>query len=674
MGGSKPSKVLYSVPVTQPKQGETAVYRNIDHKDALVSKPRSGVTTMQEIFTHRFKNSPKDNFLGQRPRKADNKNELEEYFEWETWSQVEELSKALGSGITHMKLIPNRKQFRDYDLKFIAIYGKNSREWILTDIACTIFGITSIPIYDTLGEEATDYMFNQTELTTCFLTCSHVAGILKRMAANAVPHLTNIVVMDEWNLTTELTDSVKSNPKITLIKFSDIISKGRENMIALPVVKPNDVYIFSYTSGTTGLPKGAMISHKNMIAGLGGMELAVEVNNPVHLSYLPLAHVFERVMLSWTVIKGGTYGVFNGDVLKLKDDLAILKPTIFPSVPRLYNKFYDKIQAGLRETTGCKSTIAAKAIKTKLENEQATGTYTHCLYDKLVFKKMKAVLGGNVQYMVTASAPISPDVKQFLKVAFSCPFAEGYGQTEGIGGSFVTQPRDNVLGIVGGPLPHNEFKLIDVPEMKYLSTDKDENGLLSPRGEVLVRGDNVISCYYKNEQQTSELVDKDGWLHSGDIGQILPETGALKIIDRRKNIFKLSQGEYVAPDKLEQVYKTTRGVADIFVYGDSFKSVLIAIVNVDPDEIKKLCGENNWNCPDLKSFCSNESVTKWYLDMLSASQKSAGLKGFERISKVFLDPVNFGENGLVTTTFKLKRHDAKIHYQSKIDQMYIGLE
>ena len=210
--------------------------------------------------------------------------------------------------------------------------------------------------------------------------------------------------------------------------------------------------------------------------------------------------------------------------------------------------------------------------------------------------------------------------------------------------------------------------------MKYLSTDKDENGLLSPRGEVLVRGDNVISCYYKNEEQTSELVDKDGWLHSGDIGQILPETGALKIIDRRKNIFKLSQGEYVAPDKLEQVYKTTRGVADIFVYGDSFKSVLIAIVNVDPDEIKKLCGENNWNCPDLKSFCSNESVTKWYLDMLSASQKSAGLKGFERISKVFLDPVNFGENGLVTTTFKLKRHDAKIHYQSKIDQMYIGLE
>jgi long-chain acyl-CoA synthetase len=148
----------------------------------------------------------------------------------------------------------------------------------------------------------------------------------------------------------------------------------------------------------------------------------------------------------------------------------------------------------------------------------------------------------------------------------------------------------------------------------------------------------------------------------------------LKIIDRRKNIFKLSQGEYVAPDKLEQVYKTVRGIADIFVYGDSLKSALVGIANVDPEEWKKICAENNWNLIDLKSYCADVKVNKWYLDALNATTKSSRLKGFERVTKVFLDPVNFGDNQLITTTFKLKRHEAKTHYQKTIDQLYVGLD
>lgn len=147
----------------------------------------------------------------------------------------------------------------------------------------------------------------------------------------------------------------------------------------------------------------------------------------------------------------------------------------------------------------------------------------------------------------------------------------------------MSDPKDKQTGTVGGPLPHNEFKLIDIPEMSYYSTDLDEQGRPSPRGEILVRGSNIIPGYYKNESQTNDTIDQDGWLHSGDIGQILGDSGALKIIDRRKNIFKLSQGEYVAPEKLEQIYKTADGVGDIFVYGDSFKSVLVAILNVEKE-------------------------------------------------------------------------------------------
>lgn len=157
-----------------------------------------------------FKNSGHVPFLGQRPRKEGSATELEERFEWENWKKVEEVTKGLGSALINKEMVPNKQQFREYNLKFVAIYGKNSREWILTDIACAIYGITTIPIYDTLGEEALDFMFNQTELTTCFLTCQHLEGMLKRISGGTIPHLKNLVILDEWNLNQNLIAKAKA--------------------------------------------------------------------------------------------------------------------------------------------------------------------------------------------------------------------------------------------------------------------------------------------------------------------------------------------------------------------------------------------------------------------------------------------------------------------------------
>lgn len=158
-------------------------------------------------------------------------------------------------------------------------------------------------------------------------------------------------------------------------------------------------------------------------------------------------------------------------------------------------------------------------------------------------------------------------------------------------GEFLTLPEDNVFGHVGGCIPQNECKLRDVPSMNYFSTDKDEEGNAAPRGEIMVRGGNVIPGYYKNEAKTKETFTEDGWLLSGDIGMIMPGSGALKIVDRVKNIFKLSQGEYVAPDKLEQTYKNTVGVADIFVYGESTKSSLVAVIYCEEPDLTKIASD-----------------------------------------------------------------------------------
>jgi long-chain acyl-CoA synthetase len=232
MGGSTASKIQYSTPISEPKKGESAIYRDPKFADALLATPQDGHKTMQQLYTHNFKTHADTDFLGQRPRMIvpGEETKLEERFEFETWAQVEDMTKALGSGILNLNLVPYKAQFRDYNLRFVAIYGKNSREWVLTDIANSIYNITSIPIYDTLGEEATDYMFNQTELATCFLTCNHIEGIVARVKGGNVTHLKNLVIMDEWNLTASLKMAVQNCPGLNLYEFSAVVREGRNNL------------------------------------------------------------------------------------------------------------------------------------------------------------------------------------------------------------------------------------------------------------------------------------------------------------------------------------------------------------------------------------------------------------------------------------------------------------
>lgn len=229
---------------------------------------------------------------------------------------------------------------------------------------------------------------------------------------------------------------------------------------------------------------------------------------------------------------------------------------------------------------------------------------------------------------------------------------------------------DPKFGHVGGPSRCNEYKLIDVKEMKYTSKDVDEQGRLQPRGEILVRGSNVIPAYYKNDEKTAEAIDSDGWLHSGDIGMILPDSHALKIIDRRKNIFKLNQGEYIAPEKLENCFKLNKYVGDIFVYGDSMKSCLVAIINLDPSELKSLRAETKKNDATLEELCRSPEAKKFILDELNKVALSSKLKGFEKIRDIYIDHVPFGDKGLVTTTFKIKRNEAKEEYIQEINKLY----
>jgi len=294
---------------------------------------------------------------------------------------------------------------------------------------------------------------------------------------------------------------------------------------------------FSYTSGTTGDPKGVKLTHKMLLMSAASVNLRMGDNalneSDTYISYLPLAHSFEQALFTMACIYGVRIGFFGGDVQKMvSDDIPVLKPTFFPSVPRLYNKIYGKIQDKIKPATGCKAWLINKAITTKLEALRTTGAVTNGCYDALVFKKMKALMGGNVKLMLTGSAPIHKDVLEFLKICFCCPLCEGYGMTETSAGSCITAIGDPKCGHVGGPVANVKIKLRDIPEMGYLSTNDP------PAGEICFWGTSIMKGYFRNPEKTQECMIGD-WLASGDVGRV-NANGSINIVDRAKNIFKLS--------------------------------------------------------------------------------------------------------------------------------------
>jgi len=391
------------------------------------------------------------------------------------------------------------------------------------------------------------------------------------------------------------------------------------------------------------------------------------------LSYLPLPHVFERIVQMQLVLHGGRIGFFQGDPLKIVEDLCALRPTVFASVPRLLNRIHGKLLAGVQEAGGIKQTLFEKALNSKLGG-LANGKLTHPIWDLLVFNAVKKKVGlDRVKCMITGSAPIAGEVLSFLRVVFGCPVLEGYGQTECGAAATLTWATDNSIGSVGAPLGVNDIRLMDVPDMNYLSSDRTHGsgGSQMPclgRGEICFRGPNVFKGYYKMPEKTAEAIDEEGWLHSGDIG-LWTVDGKLKIIDRKKNIFKLSQGEYVAAEKIENINVGSPFIMQNFVYGDSMQDCLVAICVLDPDYIERWSKENKVS-GSIEELAKSAKLNDAVMADIKRLHIANKLNGFELVKAVHLEPVQWTPEDVLTPTFKLKRQPVQVKYQAEIDAMY----
>ena len=351
--------------------------------------------------------------------------------------------------------------------------------------------------------------------------------------------------------------------------------------------RSSDICTINYTSGTTGPPKGVVLTHKNLVAAASAARACIaETGTNIHISYLPLAHIYERLNQHRAMWTGTQIGYFHGDIQGLSDDMKILKPTIFPSVPRIYNRYGSLLKSITINAPGPQGTLSRRIVSDNIASMLRTHNPSnkHGESHEGWRRSVASTLGlEHTRVMVTGAAPIDPSLQNFLRAMLGNDFIQGYGMTEAYAISLTQYSSDFSTGHCGGLAPTSEACVMDIPEMNYYSTDKDDNGRPLSRGELLLRGTTCFREYYKDPEGTKKAMLEDGWFRTGDIASI-DEMGRFAIIDRVKNVLKLAQGEYVTPEKIENVYlaHSTR-LSQAFVYGDSTQSFLVGLFGINPE-------------------------------------------------------------------------------------------
>ncbi|VDP71248.1 unnamed protein product [Echinostoma caproni] len=590
------------------------------------------IVTMYDIFRNGLKVARTLPCLGKRRN-------FDEPIRWYTYEEVDDHVRCFGSALTYLCGESNSES-----PIMIGIYGPNSPEWIETLMACSAYGFVAVPLYDTLGHEAVAHVCTQTKPKFIVCQTAQLARSILQMTDSDCKHCLVLTKDDQL-------EELRAEQKGKTCQILDLDEFMKAN--------PDDLCLIGYTSGSSGVPKGVLFTHRNCLQPiLGGR------------------HIWRQACTFLS--SGGRVGFITKDASGLVQDMQDYRPHYFSTVPRILMRIHAQVMQRLGRSK-LLHLLYHQAVAQKLA-EQAQGVYRHSgLLDRLFFKPVRDKVGGNIRTIVSASAPLSNEVMNFTRAAFSCPVIEVYGLTEMGGILSATLLGEMEPGRTGTPHLGLQVKLIDVPEMDlYVKRD----GL----GEICVKGEACTKGYYKDEANTRELYEPGGFLRTGDIGTWTKE-GSLKLIDRRKSFFKLAQGEYVAPNKVEDLYASSVLVNNVFVDGDSLETFVVAVVEPNFVELRKFLavhasgsdriatGLRSLDLENLsdEDLCREERVRHMLLTELNAIGKEGGLKGFEQAKAIHLTTTAFTvANGLLTPTMKISRSNARRRFASVTRQLYLN--
>ncbi len=555
-----------------------------------------------------------------------------------TYKEVGVIIRNLALGLASLGVKKNDK---------VSILCPTQEEWAMTDFAVLSLGAVTVPIYPNLPPKQVEYIVQNSDSKVIFVSDAEQLAKVIEVKANC-PALTHAVLI-----------SAEDKKKDYVIRFDELQEAGKKfgstnpNYIenSLGKIDRMDLATIIYTSGTTGMPKGVMLSHNNILSNsLAAVQVARIGPEDTLLSFLPLAHSFERMAGHFMPISQGCCIAYAESIEKVPQNMDEVKPTIMCAVPRLYEKIYTRVQENLQTAPALRKKIFGWALKVGQEAHRTKKKgFSYKLAHKLVYSKLHARFGGRIKFFVSGGAPLSKEIGEFFAF-MGMMILEGYGLTETSPVITVNRPELFKLGTVG--------PVIDGVEAR-----------IAPDGEILTRGPHVMMGYYKNEAATKEMIDPDGWLHTGDIGYF-DEDNYLVITDRKKNLIVTSGGKNVAPQPIETLLVTIPYVEQAMVLGDN-RNFISALIVPNLDQLRKYAKEHHIAYNSDDQLIANKDIYNMVDKLIQQAQEQAGVARYEQVRKFAFLPKAFTiESGELTPTLKIKRNVITANFIHIIESIY----
>ncbi|ANZ75849.1 BA75_02360T0 [Komagataella pastoris] len=692
-----------NVPVGEARKGETAPRRYYKVKDAPVLKPSDcnpKVETVYDYLVEMLGRYEKNKAMAWRElidihteKKKVNKmidGELKnvekewQYYELSdykfiTYKELQSIIFEYGRGLVELGIKPNQEER-------LHIYASTSHKWFQTYLATQTQNIPIVTAYDTLGESGLTHSLVQTGSVAIFtnndLLHTLINPLKKAVSVRFIIHTEKLDSSDKRyggklyrDAQLAIDEIKKTHPDIKFISYDEIIALGRDSKLDPIPPKGDDLSCIMYTSGSTGTPKGVVLSHRNVLAGIGGASTLVPrslINGKDRIiAFLPLAHIFELVFELISLWWGGCLGYANvktltdNSIRNCQSDLKAFKPTIMVGVAAVW----ESVRKGILDQLNKSPFLLQKVFWGAYKSKQAM-KYCHIpgtsIIDAVIFRKVKAATGGEIRLLLNGGSPISADTQRFITNLLA-PMLLGYGLTETVANTCITDIDNFEFDVAGALTGAVTVKLIDVPEAGYFAKNN--------QGEVLIQGACVTKEYYKNEQETASVFDYEkGWFSTGDIGE-WTSSGQLKVIDRKKNLIKTLNGEYIALEKIESVYRSNSYIHNVCCYADQNKSKPVAIAVPNETTLRKLAVQlklaNAVDEVDLAKVVHDSKLVSKVHQSLLETAKQQGLTGIELIQGVvILDEEWTPQNGFVTSAQKLQRKKILESVKDRVDEVY----
>ncbi|KAF9529910.1 long-chain-fatty-acid-CoA-ligase [Crepidotus variabilis] len=663
--------------------GEGRIRRSALSKDKLITQPMEGIDTMADIIDYAARTHGNRNALGWRDvvriveeekevkKTVDGKEVTEKkkwkYFELSDYKyinyvQVQEAISEIGRALLSLG-IERGAVFN--------IYAQTSPNWQLMSNGCGIISTTTATAYDTLGEEGLTHSLNEPECVGVFTNAELLPTLLRVLAKTPT---VNVVVYDGEPKEAVLNDLRAIREGIQVLHIDKLREIGRAlpaDSITTRRPKQDDIALIMYTSGSTGNPKGVVITHANLVASVGSVKTLLGhhlLPDDSFLAYLPLAHVLEFIVETCLMFIGLPLGygrvktLTDASVRNCKGDLSAFKPTIMVGVPAVW----ETIRKGILTKVHSGGTIKKGMFNGAMSAKKSNLPVLAQLADSVVLSNVRAATGGRLRLALSGGAAISRETQEFLSTAL-VTILQGYGMTESCGMCAILPPELMQYGSVGLPVPSIEIKLLDVPDAGYSATGEVQ------QGEVCIRGPSVTQGYYKRPDlnEDESIFTKDGWLRTGDIGQ-WNKDGTISLIDRLKNLIKLASGEYIALERLESIYKACNLISNLCVHASQEAQQPMAIIFPHESHLRSFLSQKGIDSSrSLEELCGDPAVAEIVKKEAIAVGKKNGFKPAELLQAVVLTHEEWTpENGLVTAAQKIQRAKIAKTFRPQIDAVY----